>query len=227
LSLSDAQLTGRDESHLHYRGGIALMPACWLAFEELRSAAAEAGFELCIASGFRSFDRQLAIWNAKALGERPVHDDSGHAVAMSELSPLQQVQAILRYSALPGASRHHWGTDLDVYDAAAMPEGYQLQLTPAEVADDGMFGGLHCWLDEQIAAGTAAGFFRPFAADKGGVAPERWHLSFAPLAQQCARHFTPACLREALETGGLEHSELVLSELPAIYERYVVVDTAA
>ncbi len=223
MSLTDAQLTGRDESHLHFRGSIALMPACWQAFEELRDAAAAAGFELCIASGFRSFDRQLVIWNAKALGQRPVHDDRGLAVAMDELSPLQQVQAILRYSALPGASRHHWGTDLDVYDAAAMPEGYPLQLTPQEVADDGMFGALHCWLDEQIKAGTGAGFFRPYATDRGGVAPERWHLSFAPLAQECAAGLGLVCLREALVTGELVYSELVLNELPALYERYVVV----
>ncbi len=223
MSLTDAQLTGRDESHLHYRGSIALMPACWQAFEELRSAAAQAGFELCIASGFRSFERQLAIWNAKASGQRPVHDDRGLVVAMSALSPLQQVRAIMRYSALPGASRHHWGSDLDIYDAGALPEGYQLQLTPQEVADDGMFGALHYWLDEQIAADTAAGFFRPYATDMGGVAPERWHLSYAPLAQQCAAQLTPDCLRDALATGELVYTELVLSELAALYERYVAV----
>ena len=104
-----------------------------------------------------------------------------------------------------------------------MPDAYQLQLTPQEVADDGMFGALHCWLDEQIAADTAAGFFRPYATDMGGVAPERWHLSYAPLAQQCAAQLTPGCLRDALAAGDLVYSELVLSELTALYERYVAV----
>jgi LAS superfamily LD-carboxypeptidase LdcB len=219
--LTDAQLTGRDESHLSSEGQVALMPACWRAFEELRSAAASAGFELCIASGFRSFERQLLIFNAKARGERPVLDDSGSAIAMSGLSPEQQLHAILRYSALPGASRHHWGSDIDIYDGAAMPEGYQLQLTPEEVADDGMFGGLHRWLDTQIASGTAAGFYRPFAADTGGVAPERWHLSYAPLAQEFERRLDPRCIAAALAGSELVHLELVLSRLPAIYQRYV------
>ncbi len=35
----------------------------------------------------------------------------------------ERVAAILVWSALPGASRHHWGTDCDVIDAAALPPG--------------------------------------------------------------------------------------------------------
>jgi LAS superfamily LD-carboxypeptidase LdcB len=223
VPLTEAQLTGRDESHLRHVEGRALAPRCWQAFEQLRSTAAEAGFDLCIASGFRSFDRQLHIWNAKARGERPVHDDGGALLPMLELSPQQQLEAILRYSALPGASRHHWGSDLDIYDRAAMPAGYQLQLTPEEVADDGLFGAMHCWLDEQISKGTAAGFYRPYAGDTGGVAPERWHLSFAALALECEQALSPGCLQRTLENSGLVHLELVLSQLPAIYERYVAV----
>lgn len=223
MPLTEAQLTGRDESHLRHIQGVALAPDCWQALEHLRSAAAQAGFDLCIASGFRSFDRQLHIWNAKARGERPVHDDSGAALPMLELSPQQQLQAILRFSALPGASRHHWGSDLDIYDRAAMPGGYQLQLTPGEVADDGLFAAMHCWLDEQISNGSAAGFYRPYAGDTGGVAPERWHLSFAAMALECEQALSLQCLQRALENSDLVHRELVLSQLPDIYERYVAV----
>jgi LAS superfamily LD-carboxypeptidase LdcB len=140
---------------------------------------------------------------------------------MLELSPQQQLEAILRYSALPGASRHHWGSDLDIYDRAAMPAGYQLQLTPQEVAEDGLFGAMHRWLDEQISNGTAAGFYRPYAGDTGGVAPERWHLSFSALALECEQTLSPECLHRALQNSELVHPELVLSQLPTIYERYV------
>ena len=34
-----------------------------------------------------------------------------------------RIDAILCWSALPGGSRHHWGTDCDVIDAAALPAG--------------------------------------------------------------------------------------------------------
>jgi LAS superfamily LD-carboxypeptidase LdcB len=223
VSLTEAQLTGRDDRHLHYEDGVGLTDDCWRAFDQLRSSAAEAGFDLAIASGFRSFERQLLIWNAKVSGQRPVHDDAGGLLSMPELAPQQQLQAILRFSALPGASRHHWGSDLDIYDKAAMPAGYQLQLTAEEVADDGLFGAMHRWLDEQISNDTAAGFYRPYAGDTGGVAPERWHLSFAPLSREYEQALNPQCLRSALESSDLLHLELVLSQLPAIYQRYVVV----
>jgi len=138
---------------------------------------------------------------------------------MAALSEEQRVHAILRYSALPGASRHHWGTDIDVYDAAAVPPGYTLQLTPAEYADDGLFGPLHHWLSEHV--GQGMDFYRPYALDRGGVAPERWHISCAPLASECGRILTTGLLREALSTCELALSSFVLAQLPDLYRRYI------
>ncbi len=34
------------------------------------------------------------------------------------------------------------------------------------------------------------GFYRPYAVDRGGVHPEPWHLSYAPLAQQALAAFS-------------------------------------
>ena len=112
------------------------------AFAALQGDALAAGFDLAIASSFRSFERQCAIWNGKASGERPVYGDGGDVVELGELAPSDQVHAIMRFSALPGTSRHHWGSDLDVFDAAAVPKGYQLQLSMAEVAGGGRFDPL-------------------------------------------------------------------------------------
>ena len=52
----------------------------------------------------------------------------------------QIVRAILHWSALPGASRHHWGTEIDVIDRAALTDGRKAQLVPAEYGADGVFG---------------------------------------------------------------------------------------
>ena len=223
------QLTGLDDSHLApVPGGHQLQGEVWLAFRALQADAREAGFELAIASSFRSFSRQLAIWNGKASGARPVHDDQGRPVAMAELSPAEQLHAILRYSAIPGTSRHHWGTDLDVYDAAAITDGYQLQLSPQEVAVGGLFDPLHCWLDERMAAGESRGFYRPYARDLGGVAPERWHLSYAALSAGCAAQLTvdllESCWRcaQAGDEGLLLRREIEAG-LPQIMQRYVAV----
>lgn len=193
--LDAQQLTGRDESHLvELPCGHRLQAAAAQAFVALREDARGAGFDLAIASSFRSFDRQLAIWNGKASGQRKVHDDAGRDVPMATLSAAEQLRAILRFSAIPGTSRHHWGTDLDIYDAAAVDADYQLQLSPQEVSPGGVFDPLHIWLDERMAAGESRGFYRPYAMDRGGVAPERWHLSYAPLASVCERQLSESLL---------------------------------
>ncbi len=227
-AMSAAQLMGVDESHLQVLPcGHRLRSEVVSAFAELKRDAAQAGFELAIASSFRSFARQSQIFNGKASGQRPVHDDRGQPVAMADLDPEQQLHAILRYSALPGASRHHWGTDLDVYDAAAVAADYQVQLTPEEVADDGVFGALHRWLDGRIAAGESHGFYRPYAEDRGGVAPERWHLSYAPLALDCEKRWNQAlllaCWDRELGAEGLLLRETIERHLPELVARYVSV----
>lgn len=191
------------------------------AFRDLRAAAGVQGFDLTILSGFRSFDRQLSIWNRKATGELAVLDSDARPLDIDSLTERELVFAILRWSALPGASRHHWGTDIDVYDAAALPPGYEVELVPSEVDAGGMFAPLHEWLDARITAGTACGFFRPYDLDRGGVAPERWHLSYAPVATGYLRQLTPALLRETLQQADLRLKDVVLANLDEIFERFV------
>lgn len=187
----------------------------------LRDRALASGFELTVASGYRNFERQLLIWNRKARGEMPVFDDNGTPLDLNRLSLWQRVQVILRWSALPGASRHHWGTDIDVYDRAAVPPDYHVQLSIEEVAEEGPFAAMHHWLDASIAAGAAEGFFRPYDRDRGGVAPERWHLSYAPIARQFERYLSADRLKELLAPQSLELKDVVLSNLEQIIERYV------
>jgi LAS superfamily LD-carboxypeptidase LdcB len=226
--LTPRQLTGRDDSHVvALPDGHRLQQEVAQAFAALQSAARDAGFDLSIASSFRPYSRQLAIWNGKASGTRPVHDDAGHPIVMAHLSPVEQLHAILRFSALPGTSRHHWGTDLDVYDAAVMPEGYQLQLSPQEVAPGELFDPLHSWLDDRIAAGESLGFYRPYARDRGGVAPERWHLSYAPLAgtysQKCDSTLFVDCWDCEEIAGELLLREQIEANLQHILSRFVAV----
>jgi LAS superfamily LD-carboxypeptidase LdcB len=120
-----------------------------------------------------------------------VLDSDGQPLDIHTLTQEQLMWAILRWSALPGASRHHWGTDIDVFDAAAVDKDYPLQLVPAEYCGGGPFSAFTDWLTERIASNRAYGFFRPYATDCGGVAPEPWHLSYAPVAQQYAALQTP------------------------------------
>lgn len=189
----------------------------------LAERAASAGFILKVASSYRSFDRQLLIWNNKARGLRPVLNDAGEVIDINSLSERDKVFAILRWSALPGASRHHWGTDIDVYGSVHIDPEYQLQLTLAETQGDGPFAEFHRWLDDELAQGNSD-FFRPYAQDRGGIAPEPWHLSYAPLATVFSRQLTQELLRGQLEQTDLELKQVVLDNLDEIYSRFICVD---
>lgn len=188
----------------------------------LREDARTAGFDLTVLSGFRGFDRQLSIWNRKAGGELPVLDSDATPVDIRTLTERELVFAILRWSALPGASRHHWGTDVDVFDAATRPEGYEIELIPEEVDAGGMFAPLHDWLDTCMEAGEAHGFFRPYDRDRGGVAPERWHLSHRPMAATFERGLTVDRLHAVVSAGDIALKDTVLEHLEEIWNRFVV-----
>ncbi len=189
---------------------------------ELRKMAAQQGFDMRLCSSFRSFDRQLKIWNDKVNSVRPVYNSSGSVIDMAQLSEWQQVCAIMRWSALPGASRHHWGTDFDIYDAAAIDSDYQLQLTPEEVEGQGVFVPFHNWLDTVIHC--ASDFYRPYAKDRGGIAPERWHISYRPLAQQYASRLTVDVIAERLRNSEILLKETLLENLDELYQRFITLE---
>lgn len=197
------------------RGGY-LHPTVIEALQPLLQAAESAGFQPAVASGYRDFERQLAIFNAKARGQRPLLDSQGQVLQAERLSEEQRLAAILRWSALPGLSRHHWATDLDIYDAGVCVEGYQVQLTQAEC--DGAMAGFHQWLTGWLDQQTD--WYRPYREDLGGVAPEPWHLSFRPWARQCEGVLNPARLAQVLEASDIELKALILSDLPALVARY-------
>ncbi len=218
---SALELTGRSRGHV-----VDLQePRCTLhrgavgPFLALRAAAAESGIDLMPLSSFRDFSRQQLNWNGKCRGERELLDRDGAVLDAAGLDKDSLVSAILQWSALPGASRHHWGTDLDVIDAATVSAGAGDLLQPAAYAPGGMFHRLNLWLDAHAAE---FGFYRPYAQDRGGVQPEPWHLSYAPLAQQALQAFSIELLRDALQEEKIDALDTVIDRLPEIVERYVI-----
>ena len=218
--MNDGELTGQVRSHI----ADVPDPECALhghavaPFLNLRRAALADGIDLVPISSFRDFSRQLSIWNGKFRGEKPMLDASGSPIDVTELSPQQRVEAILLWSALPGASRHHWGTDVDLVDRNATPPGYRVQLTQEEFAPAGPFAPLAEWLETNAAR---FGFFRPFRGVLSGVQPEPWHYSFAPVADNARRNLTPAVLHKAIAAAPLLGKDHVLARLDELHARYV------
>ena len=214
------QLTGRDRGHLV----VLEEPRCTLhaaavrPFLAMREAAARAGFVLAPVSSFRDFDRQRAIWNAKFRGERPALDRRGRLVDMGSLDAGRRVETILFWSALPGASRHHWGSDIDVADGGPIAVGYEPRLEVSEYRRGGPFAELSAWLGDNM---RRYGFFRPYVRRGRGVQPEPWHLSYAPVARPALAGMTTRLLAEAIIGCGVEGEAEILARLPAIRKRYV------
>jgi LAS superfamily LD-carboxypeptidase LdcB len=197
----------------------AATPATAAAFLRLCAAARLDGIELVPYASYRDFTAQLRIWNKKFSGNKTLYDEQERGREFAALDEEQLVWAILGWHSLPGASRRHWGTDIDVIDRAVMPEGYKVALLPSEVAPGGIFHELHRWLDAHI---DAFGFYRPYQHLDGiGMYAEPWHLSYAPEAQQAASAFDVNLLAASIAQADMLGKERVLAMLPQIVARHV------
>lgn len=228
--LSLTEICGFSDSHIDPEFNLHwdVVPA----FTTLQNRAQQAGFDLVIASGFRDFFRQRLIWNNKFSGTRPVLDERSEPVDISALSDIELIHAIMRWSALPGASRHHWGTDCDIYARNLLPDNTQLRLEPWEYEKNGHQYPLTHWLKKNM---PELNFFLPYAKDLGGVAREPWHISYKPLAEQAEKLLSATHLRVVLEN---IHSYLptakqeeaidlngmptILKYLELLYSRYII-----
>jgi LAS superfamily LD-carboxypeptidase LdcB len=224
--LTTGALTGQTQSHVMALSAPAqptqqqhlIHKHAQPAFAQLQTRAKQAGFNLDVVSCFRSFEQQLRIWNNKFNGLRPILDHDSHPLDSAILSEEQKVFAILRWSMLPGASRHHWGCEIDVCDYSALPTGYQLQLIPQEYDEGGYLAALSTWLDDNIAD---CGFYRPYRQDLGGVSREPWHLSYLPVAVPAQHACTLALITETIRNADIQGKATILANIEQIYTQYI------
>lgn len=219
--ISIEMLTGRSTDHLVTLGGNhRLQFNATKAFLAMQQAAARAGFKLQSASAFRDFSRQQIIWNEKFAGKRPVLDKQSQALDITLLTEGELCEAILHWSALPGASRHHWGTEIDVYDPLRLPADQSLQLEPWEYEEGGYFAELNQWLTDNMASYD---FYRPFTAKDAGVAYEPWHISYWPLSHEAEQLLTPEVITSVLQQEEILGKTWLLANLEYVFNRYIKV----
>lgn len=184
----------------------------------LFNAAKRDGFDLAITSTYRSYETQKVIWNEKSLGLRKVLDSNSIPIDISSKSGTEILFLILRWSAIPGGSRHHWGSDLDVYDQRAVPADYQVQLVPHEYESEGPFYQSSLWLNENM---KDYGFFRPYSLDGGGIAPEPWHLSYRAISDIFLSEYTYDRFLEHLDLSDFLLLEEAQKNSAEIYQRFI------
>jgi LAS superfamily LD-carboxypeptidase LdcB len=187
----------------------------------LFQAAKLEGFELAMTSAFRSYDSQKTIWNEKVEGKRAVLDSHSNNIDLTTKSPEEILFAILRWSAIPGGSRHHWGCDIDIFDQSALMENSKPLLVPAEYELTGPFYQSTLWLSEKMGD---YGFFRPYQSDNGGILPEPWHLSFRPLSEIFLKQFSYQMFVDHLNASDFLLKKEAIQNSSEIYHRFIRID---
>lgn len=134
------------------------------AFKDMWKAAQDDGIKLTIVSATRNRSYQKGIWNRKWLSFGGAEED--------------RAQRILQYSSMPGTSRHHWGTDIDIN---------QLENSYFE---SGQGAKEYAWLQAHAAD---FGFYQPYTAFNpyrdAGYREEKWHWSYYPTAARIQRAY--------------------------------------
>ncbi|MBL4709921.1 MAG: M15 family metallopeptidase [Flavobacteriales bacterium] len=140
------------------------------AINKMKNAAEERGIKIHLQSAHRDFSYQNKIWTKKF--NRFTNGGDKTDVA---------IHRIIEYSTIPGTSRHHWGTEIDIIDAnQELREGDKLQ---AKFFVEGQaYGALKNWMDEHA---NSFGFYLVYtnAPGRKGFKYEPWHYSYAPLSK--------------------------------------------
>lgn len=148
------------------RTGMYLRKETYEAFLRMHAAALKEDVQLQIISATRNFNSQKTIWEDKWTGKRLVED--GQNLAHTTPDPVKRALKILEYSSMPGSSRHHWGTDMDLN---ALDNDYFKQGEGKKIYD---------WLTTH---GAEYGFCQPYTSGRPhGYKEERWHWSYLPIA---------------------------------------------
>ncbi|MEP3384026.1 MAG: M15 family metallopeptidase, partial [Flavobacteriaceae bacterium] len=165
---SVSELMGKETIDL-FGEGINLRESAYNAFMQMKKAAYTDGFDIKMVSSYRDFYRQESIWERKYIRYTEEH----------EMRPLDAIDKIIEYSTIPGTSRHHWGTDIDIIDGYPKISGDVL--VPEKFETGGPFEAFKQWLDENS---EKFGFYLVYTKEprRKGFKYEPWHYSYAPIS---------------------------------------------
>ena len=181
------------------------------SFKRMKTAAAKENIAIEVVSAYRSFERQKEIF------ERKYADFTSDG-----LPPLEAIKKIIEYSTIPGTSRHHWGTDLDLIDANGSPRP-QSVLQAKHFHGDGPFCKLKEWLNENAAE---FGFYEVYTnnAQRNGFKYEPWHMSYAPVSIPMLEAYRKLDIKTILQEEKIKGSDYFTDDFIATYRKENVLD---
>ncbi|WP_111684113.1 M15 family metallopeptidase [Winogradskyella tangerina] len=143
---------------------IYLQKEVYGAFLNMVEAAEKDNVNLKIISGTRNFYEQKAIWERK--WEK-----------YKDLDSITRTLNILEYSSMPGSSRHHWGTEIDLNSLNNL------------YFNSGKGLKEYNWLQSHA---NTFGFYQVYtdkSRGRSGYQLEKWHWSYLPLASKYLAYY--------------------------------------
>ena len=181
-----------------------------VAFEKMKTAALKDGINIEVVSAYRSFQKQKNIFENKY-----------KKFTNEGLTPVQSVEKIIEYSTIPGTSRHHWGTDIDIIDA-----NYPKPISVLE--EENFYGnGPYCqlknWMDRYS---ESYGFFEVYTKNpnRKGVKYEPWHFSYAPLSKPMLLEYKKLDIKKILQQEKIFGNEHFTDAFIANYRKQHILD---
>ena len=181
-----------------------------VAFEKMKTAALKDGINIEVVSAYRSFQKQKNIFENKY--KRYINKG---------LTPIQSVEKIIEYSTIPGTSRHHWGTDIDIIDAN-YPKPKSV-LEEENFYGNGPYCHLKNWMDRHS---ESYGFYEVYTKNpnRKGVKYEPWHFSYAPVSKPMLKEYQKLDIKRILKEEKILGHECFTEEFIFKYKTENILD---
>jgi len=183
LKITRQELIGKGKPKL-YGDTYKLRKEAHESFLKMKNSALKDGIDMLVVSSYRDFDHQKRIWNRKY-----------KLFSHQGLSAIKAIERIIEYSTIPGTSRHHWGTDLDIVDGN--PKQPKNVLLAKHFENKGPYFKLKKWMDENA---NSFGFYLVYTDNpqRKGFKYEPWHYSYKPLSDNYLIEFQKIDIIELL-----------------------------
>jgi len=189
--ISNEELIGKGQPQL-FGKNYKLREEAHEAFMRMASEAKKSNIHIQVVSSYRSYEHQNRIWERKYKSN-----------ANNGMTPENNIKKIIEYSTIPGTSRHHWGSDLDIIDANVAQPSSVLQ--PRHFEENGCYRTLKVWMDQHA---NSFGFYLVYTDvdSRKGFNYEPWHYSYKPLAQSYLKAYRDHDLLNTIQSDAITGS---------------------
>lgn len=202
--ISQEDLIGKSSPEIVKGKDYRVLPEVSDALDRMKEDARKAGFDICVISSYRNYNYQNKLWERKF--------KANQAKGMTDE---ENIKSIVEYSTIPGTSRHHWGTDIDIID---MSHGIPLDpLNEKHFNPGGQMYKFKLWLDENA---HKYGFYLVYTKDdkRKGFKYEPWHFTYKPISDQMMEEYKGLDVKRILQENQLLGSHAFTDEFIEKYK---------